>query len=68
MRMEDEFLLALEQVGRRFQMRVYAYVVMPEHVHVLVSEPESTTLAAAMQFAEDQSLGSSSKSSEKGRQ
>jgi hypothetical protein len=30
--MEDEFLLALEQVGRRFQMRVYAYVVMPEHV------------------------------------
>jgi putative transposase len=50
MRMEDEFLLALEQVRRRFQMRVYAYVVMPEHVHVLVSEPESTTLAAAMQL------------------
>src|SRR5580704_8710453 len=50
MRMEDEFLLALEQVGRRFQMRVYAYVVMPEHVHVLVSEPESTTLAAALQL------------------
>lgn len=30
-------------------MCVYAYVVMPEHVHVLVSEPERETLARAMQ-------------------
>jgi putative transposase len=50
MRMEDEFLLALEQVRRRIQMRVYGYTVMPEHVHMLVSEPDSTTLAAAMQL------------------
>jgi len=28
---------------------VYGYVVMPEHVHLLVSEPERGTLAQAMQ-------------------
>jgi REP element-mobilizing transposase RayT len=28
---------------------VYGYVVMPEHVHMLVSEPERGTLAKAMQ-------------------
>jgi len=30
-------------------MRVYGYVVMPEHVHLLVSEPERGTIANAMQ-------------------
>jgi len=30
-------------------MCVYSYVVMPEHTHLLVSEPESGTLAQAMQ-------------------
>ena len=29
-------------------MRVYGYVVMPEHVHLLVSEPERATLADAL--------------------
>ena len=28
---------------------MYGYVVMPEHVHVLVNEPENGTLAEAMQ-------------------
>jgi putative transposase len=50
MHMEDAFLLALEQVRRRFQMRIYGYVVMPEHVHMLVSEPDSGTLAEFMQL------------------
>ncbi len=31
---------ALERVRRNFCLRVYAYVVMPEHIHLLVSEPE----------------------------
>jgi len=31
---------ALERVRRCFHVRVYAYVVMPEHIHLLVSEPE----------------------------
>jgi len=33
-----------------FKMRIYGYVVMPEHVHLLVSEPASETLADAMHF------------------
>ncbi len=50
MRMQDAFLLALEQTRRRFAMRVYGYVVMPEHIHLLVSEPADSALARAMQL------------------
>jgi len=35
----DLFLQCLEDMRRRFGMCVYGYVVMPEHVHLLVSEP-----------------------------
>jgi len=35
---------------RRFDMRIYGYVVMPEHVHLLVSEPEHGTLAEAIHY------------------
>src|SRR5271167_2797300 len=35
---------------RRFGLRVYGYVVMPEHVHLLVSEPERGTLAEAIHY------------------
>jgi putative transposase len=31
-------------VRRSFRLRVYGYVVMPEHVHLLVSEPENAPL------------------------
>ena len=31
-------------------MRIYGYVVMPEHVHLLVSEPDYKTLADAMHY------------------
>jgi putative transposase len=31
---------ALERVRRNFRLRVYGYVVMPEHIHILVSEPD----------------------------
>jgi putative transposase len=34
------FELALERVRRSFGLHVYGYVVMPEHVHLLVSEPQ----------------------------
>ena len=33
----------------RFGMRVYGFVVMPEHVHLLVSEPDGSLLASAVQ-------------------
>jgi putative transposase len=39
---------ALERVRRNFRLRVYGYVVMPEHIHLLVSEPERNTLADAL--------------------
>ena len=33
------FEKALERVRRGFRLRVYGFVVMPEHIHLLVSEP-----------------------------
>jgi putative transposase len=39
----------LEIVRRRFQACVYGYVVMPEHVHLLVSEPEGGPLSSLIQ-------------------
>jgi putative transposase len=41
----DLFLECLESMRRRFAMRIYGYVVMPEHVHLLLSEPDQGTLA-----------------------
>lgn len=40
---------SLEQTRRSYQFYVIGYVVMPEHVHLLVTEPERATLARAMQ-------------------
>jgi REP element-mobilizing transposase RayT len=46
----DLFLDCLEAMRQRFAMRIYGYVIMPEHVHLLVSEPDHQTLAGAMHF------------------
>jgi len=43
------FESALERVRQQYGLCVYGYVVMPEHVHLLVNEPEHGTLAQAMQ-------------------
>jgi putative transposase len=43
------FDLALEESRLRYDFFVVAYVVMPEHVHLLISEPERGTLASAVQ-------------------
>jgi putative transposase len=45
----DLFLWVLEQVRRRYELVVVGYVVMPEHVHLLVSEPQQRPLATAIQ-------------------
>jgi putative transposase len=39
-RARDLFLDVLEQIRERHQFVVVGYVVMPEHVHLLVTEPE----------------------------
>jgi putative transposase len=44
------FLETLEKTRQEFFMRVYGYVVMPEHVHLLLNEPGSGTLAEAIHF------------------
>jgi putative transposase len=45
----DLFLKILERVRRRYRFAVLGYVVMPEHVHLLVSEPQRETLSTAIQ-------------------
>jgi putative transposase len=45
----DRFLSILEQTRRRFRFVVVGYVVMPEHVHLLVTEPEVGTPSTVMQ-------------------
>jgi putative transposase len=39
---------ALEEARVKYGFFVFGYVVMPEHVHLLVSEPERGTLATAI--------------------
>ena len=39
----------LEQVRQRYQFVVVGYVVMPEHIHLLISEPERGTPSTVMQ-------------------
>ena len=45
----DLFLKALEGARRRYRLVVLGYVVMPEHVHLLVSEPQRETLSTVVQ-------------------
>ncbi|SRR5258708_5567109 len=45
----DLFESALEDVRRRYSMAVLGYVVMPEHVHLLVNEPKRGPLDRAIQ-------------------
>jgi len=46
---KDIFEIELEKVRKRYGLVVAGYVVMPEHVHLLVDEPCRGTLATALQ-------------------
>lgn len=46
----DVVVSALEQARRWYGFYVVGYVVMPEHVHLLISEPERGTLRVALQM------------------
>ena len=48
----DLFERSLEAMRRRYGFAVVAYVVMPEHVHLLVSEPTRGLLSRAIQGAQ----------------
>src|SRR6266852_2153101 len=43
------FESALERIRRRYRFVVAGYVVMPEHVHLLVSEPERANPGTVIQ-------------------
>jgi putative transposase len=45
----DLFLSILEQTRERYRLVVVGYVVMPEHVHLLITEPEIGTPSTVMQ-------------------
>jgi putative transposase len=45
----DLFLDLLEQARKRYRFVVVGYVVMPEHFHALISEPETGTPSTVMQ-------------------
>ncbi|MFZ0285545.1 MAG: transposase [Terriglobales bacterium] len=45
----DLFLAVLEQVRGRYDFVVVGYVVMPEHIHLLISEPEKGDPSRVMQ-------------------
>src|SRR5262249_2725802 len=48
-RSRDCFLSILEQVRQRYRFVVVGYVVMPEHIHLFITEPEISNLSAVMQ-------------------
>jgi putative transposase len=48
-RARDRFLAILEQTRQGYRFVVVGYVVMPEHIHLLVTEPEVGTPSTVMQ-------------------
>ncbi|MGC2818462.1 MAG: transposase [Candidatus Sulfotelmatobacter sp.] len=48
-RSRDAFVKILEQTRERYRFVVVGYVVMPEHIHLLLTEPEVGTLSTVMQ-------------------
>ncbi len=48
-RIRDRFLSILEQTRERYRFVVVGYVVMPEHIHLLITEPEIGTPSTVMQ-------------------
>ena len=45
----DTFEHSLEQTRRKYGLYIAGYVVMPEHVHLLLGEPASALLSTALQ-------------------
>jgi len=48
-RRRDLFLKILEDVRQKYQFVVWGYVVMPEHFHLLISEPARKKVVTVMQ-------------------
>jgi putative transposase len=48
-RARNVFVRALEEIRERHRVLVVGYVVMPDHVHLLIGEPSKNTLSMALQ-------------------
>jgi REP element-mobilizing transposase RayT len=48
-RARDRFVKILDEVRRRHAFRLVGYAVMPEHVHLLMSEPAKKNLSKILQ-------------------
>ena len=48
-RTRDRLLTILEQTRQRYRFVVVGYVIMPEHIHLLVSEPQVGSPSTVMQ-------------------
>lgn len=48
-RARDRLLSILEQTRQRYRFVVVGYVVMPEHIHLLITEPEVGSPSTVMQ-------------------
>jgi REP element-mobilizing transposase RayT len=47
-RARDLFVSELERVRTEFRFKLAGYVVMPNHVHLLISEPARSTISTAL--------------------
>ena len=54
-RSRDRFLSILEQTRARYRFVVVGYVVMPEHIHLLITEPEVGNPSTVMQVLKQRS-------------
>ncbi len=48
-RARNRLLKTLDEVRQRYRFRLLGYVVMPDHVHLLISEPERGTPSTVVQ-------------------
>jgi putative transposase len=48
-RARDTFVKILDQVRNRYDFKLLGYVVMPEHVHLILSEPPAVTPSIVLQ-------------------
>jgi len=53
----DTFEIELERIRRRYEFVIAGYVLMPEHVHLLVNEPQVSSLSTALQVLKQRTSG-----------
>src|ERR1700749_966596 len=49
LRSREIFEQSLEKVRQKYRFQLFGYVIMPEHIHLLMSEPHDRALASAIQ-------------------